>query len=433
MVKAMPQAPPAPPGSLAAALAGVPDPRRPYGWRPDHAPVPLAALLQATVAAVLCGARSLYAVAQWIRERAEDEPELLEALGFPPGRSTCVATLRRVYKALEVTAFEQAVGTWLRGTGVAPDDPVALDGKPLRGVHGHVEHGEYVPGLHLVAAYAHRAQAVLAQLRTAGKGQELAAATQVLAQVPLAGRVVPGDALRTQREVCQQIVAAGGDYVFPVEENQPALRESLGRAFSPLAADRGGGAGATGPAAVVPGRAGAGAGRVRRGDGAGAQREPKRRHGRDEVRMLWALADPLVLRGAGAHGTVGAPWPHLRQVARLERRRAVYRRGQVHESAEVAYVITSLPPARAEARRLLGYIRGHWGIENRLHWVRDVTFDEDRPQVRTGAAPQLMAAARNLVLALLRRADHPNIAAALRTYAGRPANAVTLVLHGGRR
>jgi len=203
--------------------------------------VPLVALLQATVAAVLCGARSLYAVAQWIRERAEDDPELLEAMGVPPGRSTCVATLHRVYKALDVAAFEAAVGAWLAQTGVVPDDPLALDGKTLRGVHGHYERGapgqpgEYVPGAHLVGAYAHQAQAVLMQVRTGGKGQELAAVTQVLTQVPLAGRVVTGDALLTQRDVCDQIIAAGGDYVFPVKDNQPALRESLERAFSPSA------------------------------------------------------------------------------------------------------------------------------------------------------------------------------------------------------
>lgn len=244
MGKVMPPAPPAPPGSLAAALAGVPDPRRPYGWRPAYAPVPLVALLQATVVAVLCGARSLYAVAQWIRERAEDEPELLEALGFPPGRRTCVATLHRVYKALDVATFEAALGAWLRQTGVASDDPVALDGKTLRGADaaqaGAVPPvaGESVPGVHLVAAYTHRAQAVLAQLRTAGKGEELAGVKQVLAQLPLRGRVVTGDALLTQRDLCAQIVAGGGDYVLPVKDNQPALRESLERAFSPLAGQR---------------------------------------------------------------------------------------------------------------------------------------------------------------------------------------------------
>jgi len=192
---------------------------------------------------VLCGARSLYAVAQWVRERAEDDPSLLEALGVPPGRSTCVATLHRVYRVLDVDAFERAVGTWLATTMVAPDDAVAIDGKTVRGVPGHVERGDasasaYVPGLHLVAAYAHGADAVVAQVHAPGKGQELAAVETVLAQVPLAGRVVTGDALLTQRAVCQQILDGGGDYVFPVKENQPALRESLAQAFSPVAAQR---------------------------------------------------------------------------------------------------------------------------------------------------------------------------------------------------
>lgn len=238
--KPLPVGPPAPPGSLAAALATMPDPRRPYGWRPDYVPVPLVALLQATVAAVLSGARSQSAVAQWIRERSEDGPELLAALGFPAGRGACVATLHRVYTALDVAAYEAAVGRWLAQTGIAPDDPVALDGKTLRGAGGHVDQGEYVPGVHLVAAYAHRAAAVLAQLQATGKGQELAAARDVLARVPLAGRVVTGDALLTQRELCAQVVDAGGDYVLPVKDNQPALRESLARAFPPgaLAGER---------------------------------------------------------------------------------------------------------------------------------------------------------------------------------------------------
>lgn len=149
-----------------------------------------------------------------------------------------MATLHRVYKALDVDAFEDAVGGWLRQTGVAPDDPVALDGKTLRGVHGHVEAGEYVPGLHLVAAYAHGAQAVLAQLRTGGKGQELAAVAQVLTQVPLTGRVVTGDALLAQREVCAQVVERGGNYLLPVKENQPQLHADLVTAFSPLGDER---------------------------------------------------------------------------------------------------------------------------------------------------------------------------------------------------
>ena len=145
------------------------------------------------------------------------------------------------------------------------------------------------------------------------------------------------------------------------------------------------------------------------------------------MRLLWALADPFVNRFAGSLGTAGTAWPHLRQVGRVERRRAVRRRGQVRHEVEVSYAITSLTPERADARRLLGYLRGHWGIENKVHWVRDVTLDEDRSQTRAGAAPQVMAACRNLALALLRRAGHANIAEALRTHAGRPAAAVALI------
>lgn len=230
MRKPLPQAPPGPPGSLAEALAALPDPRQPYGWRPQYPPIPLVALLQLAVAATLCGARSLYAIAQWGRERLEDDPALLESLGMPPGRSPSVATLHRVFKALDVVAFERVLGGWLARTGVDPTDPLALDGKSLRGIHG-----EELPGVHLVAAYAHGAQAVVAQLRTGGKGQELAAAKEVLRQVPLEGRLVTGDALLTQREVSEGIVQRGGDYLLPVKDNQPSLRADLEAAFSPVA------------------------------------------------------------------------------------------------------------------------------------------------------------------------------------------------------
>jgi len=230
--KPVPPGPAAPPGSLAAALATVPDPRCPYGWRPAHAPIPLVALLQVTVAATLCGARSLYAIAQWAEDRRQDAPALLEALGVPPGRRPCVATLHRVFKALDVQAFEAALGQWLSTTGVARTDPLAIDGKTLRGIHG-----EAIPGVHLVAAYTHRAGAILGQLQTEGKGQEIAAAQALLAQVPLAGRLVTTDALLTQREVAQQVVDGGGDYLLPVKANQPTLHADLATAFSPLAGD----------------------------------------------------------------------------------------------------------------------------------------------------------------------------------------------------
>lgn len=259
MPKPLPAAPPAADGSLAAALAAVPDPRRPLGWRPDRPPLPLVGVLQLAVAAMLCGARSLYAVAQWGRERIADDPQALVPLGLPPGRSPAHATLHRVMKALDTAAFERALGAWLAQSGVATDDAIAVDGKTLRGIHG-----DQVPGVHLVAAYAHAAGAVLGQVASPGKGQELAAVKAVLGQVPLAGRLVTGDALLTQRAVCEQIVRAGGEYLLPVDDNQPALLAAVEAAFSPLDGARRGRPGAAdgGPLA------GRGIGRAgRRGDG----------------------------------------------------------------------------------------------------------------------------------------------------------------------
>jgi hypothetical protein len=214
------------PGSLAEALAQIPDPRRAH--RRVHG---LVALLQFAVAAMLCGAGSLYAIAQWGRERREDDPTLLVELGLQPGRTPSVATLHRVFKRLDVVAFEQALGQWLAHTGVKAHEPLAVDGKTLRGIHG-----EQIPGAHLVAVYALRSSAVLAQIRAPAKGAELAATKEALAQVELTGRVVMGDALQTQRAVCEQIVAGGGDYLLPVKGNQPTLLADLAAAFSPTVA-----------------------------------------------------------------------------------------------------------------------------------------------------------------------------------------------------
>ena len=140
---------------------------------------------------------------------------------------------------------------------------------------------------------------------------------------------------------------------------------------------------------------------------------PKQRHGRLERRELWALADPELNGYVGSTGTVGEGWPHLQQVCRVERWRTVKGRVRV----EVSYAVTSLSPTVAGADRLLRILREHWHIENRVHWVRDVTLDEDCSQVRTGAAPQVMAALRNLTTTLVRRAGHSNVAAALRRHA----------------
>ena len=205
---------------LREALDQVPDHRKSQGRR--H---PLGSVLSLAVCAMLCGARSLYAIAQWGRDQGVTTGQLL---GFSRGQMPCVATFHRVFKDLDVAAFEAVLREWLINSGVELGEVLSLDGKTLRGIHG-----EEIPGVHLVSAYAVRCGAVLAQAAAPGKGQELEAAKEVLGLVPLQGRVVVADALLTQREVCEQIVAGGGDYLLPVKGNQSALYQDLVEAFSP--------------------------------------------------------------------------------------------------------------------------------------------------------------------------------------------------------
>lgn len=201
----------------------------------------------------------------------------------------------------------------------------------------------------------------------------------------LRGRIVTGDAQFCQREVCERIVAAGGDYLFVVKANQPMLLEEVAVLFTappwgePMPAD------------------------LRFGRG----------HGREELRLLRCSA---ALAGY-------TDWPKLGYACTVQR--VVTRAGKT--TYEESYAVTSLTPARVSAAQLQQLWRGHWGIENRLHWVRDVTLGEDRCQVRTGSGPQGLAAVRNTVIAVLRGAGHTNIAAALRTYAGKPEAALALL------
>ena len=206
----------------------------------------------------------------------------------------------------------------------------------------------------------------------------------VLAALPLADRLVTGDALYCQRDLCRQIRVQGGDYLVIVKANQPEVQWAVQTLF------------ATPP----PGERFATA-------------VTWDQHGdRVEVRRLWAST-------ALAHYL---DWPGLRQVVCVER--CCRRRDQT--TRQVRYALTSLGP-EVEAATLLAYVRGHWAIENRLHWVRDVTFGEDAAQVRSGAVPQVLAALRNAVIAVLRGAGWTNLAAALRYYGWQPGAALAVL------
>lgn len=217
-------------------------------------------------------------------------------------------------------------------------------------------------------------------VRTDEHEAELTLAPAVLAAVPLAGRLVTGDALYCQRAVCQQILDAGGDYLVIVKANQERLYDAVALLFA----------------------------------------QPPEQFRR--AQQVNQHGDRVELRRLEASGALAGylDWPGAAQVCWVER--ITRQKGRVFR--ESRYVITS---RHAPPEALLTHVRGHWAIENRLHWVRDVTLGEDACQVRSGAAPEILAALRNAVIALLRHAGSPNLAAALRHNAWQPGAALQLL------
>src|ERR1700694_986721 len=205
--------------SLMTALASVPDHRRAAGRR--HA---LPAVLAFLSCGVLCGGRSLLAIAEWGRAH---EAWCCAVFGFR--RCTpCVSTLHRILTGLDVSAFETALRTWIEPQLEAPIalEPVAIDGKAVRGAKE-----QHLPGAYLLSAFASRRGAVLAQLAIGERENELTQALPLLRQIDLTDVLVTGDALFTQRALCTHIVEHGGHYLFEVKDNQPALLQALQRSF----------------------------------------------------------------------------------------------------------------------------------------------------------------------------------------------------------
>jgi hypothetical protein len=200
---------------LLEILATLPDPRQLRGRR--H---PLAAILGLAVLAMLTGCKSYQAIAQFGRDKGFT---LAHALGFRRGKTPTKSTYSVLFRRLDVVAFEAALSRWVASRlSDAQTTVLALDGKTLKGSKDGT-----LPGHHLVAAYATEADAVLAQLRVDAKTNEHKAALQLLGILPVKGRILTGDALFCQRDLCAAIVEAEGDYVFTVKDNQPSLATDI--------------------------------------------------------------------------------------------------------------------------------------------------------------------------------------------------------------
>jgi predicted transposase YbfD/YdcC len=358
--------------TLLRALAAVPDPRKARGRR--HS---LQSVLPLAVGAVLAGARSYAAIAQW----AHCAEQAVAVCGPTPHATT----FGRVLAVLDPVALQRALTNWVLGrregrrrqharAGGQARTALAVDGKTLRGAR--TDDGEQAK---LLAVFDHAEQLALSQVQVAG-GDELAAFVPVPETIAdLHGVVVTADALHCQRTYADYLHARGAHYLFTVKGNQPTLRRALARL----------------PWAQAPGL-------IDRQIG----------HGRIEARSIRVLD----LDGTPEAGL----FPHGARAIKVTRRRR--RPGRAKPSVETVYAITSLGHRDADARLLADWIRSHWTIENCLHWVRDVTEGEDHSSVRTGSGPQVMAALRNTAINIIRLHGGTNIAAAHRYFSYSPGD-----------
>jgi predicted transposase YbfD/YdcC len=382
--------------SLVDAFGEVPDPRKARGIR--HG---VAAILLLGACAVLTGARSFAAIGEYAHDTGRTILDRLGVGAVVPH----ACTIRRVLQDLDPAAVEAAMRSWalaqLAQTPPADGIPapeqrqvLAVDGKTVRGAHLRIDRDDETEGNngdengagdrgdrqpHLVSVLDHASGAVLAQVAVDEKGNEISAFTTLLDDLDLTDVLITADAAHTNRNHVDYLHQRGGHYLLSAKRNQPTLLRRL-RAL---------------PWTQI----------------GVAARERGRGHGRVETRTISVVSlNPCPDQG-------GEFFPHAAQAIKVVRRRRPLH-GRTWTTVTV-YAITSLTALQANPVLLARWLRGHWAIDA-LHWVRDVSFDEDRSQVRTGNGPQIMAALRNLVITALRLNGVTNIAAALRHHARDP-------------
>jgi len=393
---------------LKQLFEALPDPRA----NQPNLQYPLAAMLGAALVALLCNHLNELAIAQWL---ADQPLAIKQHLGFPTAKTPHQTTFNRLFSRLAIGPFEwaltrhfdpQVVGT-VRPRG---SQAIAIDGKCQRtrakfkaaaesevSLNPSPGQGKATP-CHLLTLFCHQLGVVLAQLALQNKEAELSVAPQLLGQIEWLGRVLTGDAIFCQRKLCAWVVEAGGDYFFAVKANQPHLEDDLKLLFEAPSKAEVARVGLEAPAPLQLTSA----------------RAATKGHGRIEVREITASSELAEY----------ADWPYLAQVVEI-RRWWQNAAGVIQQHRWLG--VTSLPAQQAGLRRLLQLKRGHWGIENRLHWVRDVVFGEDKSTLHKGSGPHLLAILRNIVLNLLRLSGHEHITQTLRANSRSTSRALAIL------
>ena len=343
--------------TLTEAFSGVVDPRTGPARRHDLTEIILMALC-----AVLCGADTWVDVAEW----AEDNEAWLKRYLVLEHGTPSHDTFGRVFRLLDAKVFEACFRDWISGLAGVVAGVVAIDGKTACGSRdGHNT------ALHTISAYATASGLCLGQEHTRGKGNEIPAIKALLDTLALKGCIVTIDAIGCQTEIAQKILDRGGDYLLAVKDNQKDLADALREFFAE------GETWGFGSLTISH------------------YQSLEKDHGRIETRQAMWVSDLSWL-----DKKLRDHWPKLAGIGMIERQREI--NGTV--SIERAYYIGSQGITSAES--FAQAARDHWGIENSLHWVLDITFREDDCRVRKDQAPHNFAALRKFALALLRQDTH---------------------------
>jgi predicted transposase YbfD/YdcC len=342
------------PASILHHFASLPDPRR--SRRRLHS---LLDLIAVAICAVVAGCDDWVEVAAYGRKKLDWFRTFLPLPHGVPSHDT----FARVFRLLEPRAFQRCFTRWIEAVQTATGDKlVAIDGKTLR--HSF-DAAAGKSALHLVSAWAGRNRLVLAQCAVDGHSNEITALPELVALLDLKGATVTLDAMGCQKEVVEALRDQGADYVITVKGNQGTLYADLTDFFTACLDN---------DFAGVPHR---------------YQRRRERNHGRQEDRHYYVTEVPEALR-------TREEWRDLRSVGMVWAERQV---GAGEPTGEARFFISSLRP---EVKAFARAVRGHWGIENGLHWVLDVAFGEDASRVRKDHAPENLAWLRRVAVSLLR-------------------------------